>query len=76
MKRIEYVCDICLNVVGQGNQAIKPFLPFEFACEPTALFRIKPPDEALRHICLECLNGLVLLSKGNPRPAAAPGPES
>jgi hypothetical protein len=63
MKRTEYSCEICQDVVSprptSGSKAAKEFIGFEFGAGVySSVFREGEPHRVARHICVDCLRGL------------------
>jgi hypothetical protein len=70
VKRIEYTCNICGDVVGKGRTTgrERPFVGFELGlmgdhCKAGDRFASKEPHESERHVCHCCLAGLVALAR-------------
>lgn len=63
MKRVEYQCDVCGDVIGEERK----FVGFDLGLmgdhwNAGDRFIIKAPSLSERHICHRCLEGLVALA--------------
>jgi hypothetical protein len=70
VKRVEYVCDICGDVVRKERMGpdIRPFIGFELGLmgdhhKAKSRFVLKHPGDSERHLCHCCLSGLVSLAR-------------
>jgi hypothetical protein len=70
MRRVEYICDICGDVVGKLRTGAgeRPFTSFELGlmgnhCKAYDRFVSKTAEDSERHLCHCCLAGLVALAR-------------
>jgi hypothetical protein len=70
MRRVEYRCDICGDVVRKERTGpdVRPFIGFGLGlmgdhCKAADRFVVNDPHESERHICHCCLAGLVALAR-------------